>query len=70
MRDRFSGQRETVATDRRVKDVCQETREYSHRHEQHAEGTDEEEELHEDQTIRDHLICSQEGRGEVLLPQG
>lgn len=29
------------------------------RHEQDAEGTDEEEELHEDSTIDDHLICSQ-----------
>lgn len=31
----------------------------SHSHEQHAEGTNEEEELHEDQTIDDHLFCSQ-----------
>lgn len=28
-------------------------------HEQDAEGTDEKEELHEDQRIDDHLICSQ-----------
>jgi hypothetical protein len=30
-----------------------------HRHEQDAEGTDEKEELHEEQTIDDHLFCSQ-----------
>ena len=41
-------------------DVCHRgTFAESDRHEQDAEGTDEEEELHEDQTIDDHLICSQ-----------